>query len=252
MDLRQLRRDRAARRGTISFVYERAFEDISGRLEEVNRRFESALLIGTAEPTWPRQLHRHAQRVTAIEPAAVLAEAAGAIHIREEEADFPPASFDLCVAAGTLDTVGDLPRMLMRIRSWLRPDSFLIGAIPGGDTLPQLRSAMRAADAVIGDASPHVHPRIEPAALGHLLTAAGFAMPVVDVDRVRVAYRTLPKLVDDLRGMGVTNLLHARGAPLNRAAFAAAANHFRANGEGGRTFETLELLHFAAWTPNHG
>lgn len=252
MDVRELRRDRAARLGTILFAYERAFDDISERLEEVNRRFESALLVGTPDPSWPDKLGRRAGRVTAIEPGAVLAKAAGALHVREEDAEFPPAHFDLCVAVGTLDTVGDLPGMLMRIRSWLRPDSLLIGAIPGGDTLPQLRAAIRAADGVLGGASPHVHPRIEASALGHLLTAAGFAMPVVDVDRMPVAYPTLSRLVADLRGMAVTNVLRARARPLNRSAFAAAENHFKGCGDGGRTVETFEILHFAAWTPKSG
>ena len=46
-----------------------------------------------------------------------------------------------------------------------------IGAISGGDTLPLLRAAMRAADTPAGAASPHVHPRIEAAALAPLLAA---------------------------------------------------------------------------------
>jgi hypothetical protein len=108
---------------------------------------------------------------------------------------------------------------------------------------------MRAADSVVGGASPHVHPRIEPAALAHLLGAAGFAMPVVDVDRVRIAYENLGQLVADLRGMGATNVLAKRPrAPIGRAALAAAQRDF-ADVSGGRTIETFELLHFAGWTP---
>jgi hypothetical protein len=80
----------------------------------------------------------------------------------------------------------------------------------GADTLPELRSAMRAADQVTGEATAHVHPRIEAAALAPLLSAAGFAEPVVDIDRVRVAYASLNRLVADLRGMGTTNVLAAR------------------------------------------
>ena len=67
----------------------------------------------------------------------------------------------------------------------------LIGAVPGGDTLPALRAAMRAADERMGAATAHVHPRIEPAGLTSLLTSAGFSMPVVDVDRVQVTYKSL-------------------------------------------------------------
>lgn len=233
--LRAVRRDRALRQGPVLFVYERAFDDIAERLSEVSRRFASALIIGAPDPSWPRKLQRFAERVEAIDPGADA-----------------PGAFDLCIAIGALDTINDLPGALRRIAACLNPDSLLLGVIPGGDTLPQLRAGMRAGDIATGAASPHVHPRVEASALGHLLSAAGFVMPVVDVDRVAVAYPSLSQLVADLRGMAATNMLHARPRSLSRAGWAAADAHFRAAGNDGRTVETFELLHFAAWTPDHG
>ncbi|HEX6073052.1 MAG TPA: SAM-dependent methyltransferase, partial [Sphingomicrobium sp.] len=162
----------------------------------------------------------------------------------------PDVAYDLVVAIGTLDTVNDLPLALRSIRLAMRPDSLFIGALSGGDTLPQLRQAMRAADQVTGGASPHVHPRIEASALAHLLSGAGFAMPVVDVDRVQVSYATLDRLVSDLRRMGATNVLAGRPRrPLSRDAREAALEAFARAGDGLRTTETYEILHFAAWAP---
>ena len=160
-----------------------------------------------------------------------------------------PGAYDLCVAIGTLDTVNDLPQALARIRLTLGPSGFLLGAVAGGDTLPQLRGAMRAADQVRGPAVPHVHPRIEAAALAPLLSAAGFTMPVVDVDRVQVSYESLTRLIDDLRGMGATNILSARSRrPLAKAERNAAIHAFASAQQNGRTTETFEILHFGAWT----
>lgn len=154
------------------------------------------------------------------------------------------------MAVGTLDTVNDLPRALRSLRSALVEDSALIGAIAGGDSLPQLRRAMHAADRLSGSATPHVHPRIEPATLGPLLSACNFVMPVVDVDRARVSYPSLGKLVGDLRRMGTTNiLLHRSRNFLSRQAWAAAEAAFQSAGDGSRTVEVFEILHFAAWTP---
>ena len=52
-------------------------------------------------------------------------------------------------------------------------------------------------------------------------------MPVVDVDRVSVAYPDFDKLVDDLRRMAATNILSARSRrPLGRAARDAAREEF--------------------------
>ena len=185
-----------------------------------------------------------------IEPGPLFADAAKGRSGDEDRIDLPVAAYDLCLAIGTLDTVPELPEALIAIRRALRPDALFIGAVSGGETLPMLRAAMRAADSASPAASPHVHPRIEASALAPLLSSAGFAMPVVDVDRVSVAYPAFDKLIDDLRGMAATNILSARSRrPLSRPARDAARNEFARRGDGAVTRETFEILHFAAWAP---
>lgn len=248
MPLRAMRRDRAARSGPVLFLFERAFSDMLERLGDISRTIDTALLLGVPDARWPQRLGAIANHVVAADPGALFAEAVGGVQAIEDALDVEPASLDLVVATGTLDTVNDLPQALLRLRFALKPDSLLIGAVSGGNTLPRLRQAMRAADAVEGAASAHVHPRIEPTALAQLLSAAGFAMPVVDIDRVQVSYPSLRRLVADLRGMAATNLLSSRSrAPLSRGALRAAEEAFH-NGDG-PTVETFEILHFAAWTP---
>jgi len=249
MDLRRMRRDRASRTGPALFLHQRAFDEILERLEGINRSFGSALLVGAPDPQWPLRLSELVDAVTVLDPGGSFARAAGGSQAVEDSLDLEPGSFDLIVAIGTLDTVNDLPAALLRLRFLLKPDSLLIGAISGGSTLPRLRQAMRAADAVAGAASPHVHPRIEPAAFAQLLGSAGLAMPVVDVDRVPVAYRDFVRLVADLRAMGATNILKSRSRqPLTRAALVSAERDFQ-SGPDDRTVEIFELLHFAAWSP---
>src|SRR5262249_26269187 len=144
-----------------------------------------------------------------------------------EDAWLPPeGAYDLVLALGTLDTTNDLPLALRLVRYAMRADALFVGALSGGDTLPQLRSAMRAADAISGAAAPHVHPRVEASALAPLLTEAGFVHPVVDVDRAAVSYRSLERLVADLRGMGATNILSARPRFVGRVAREAAIRSF--------------------------
>ena len=250
MDLRARRRDRAFRTGPALFLHDRAFADVLERISIVQRRFSSALLIGCPDPGWRERLGEYADAVQVADPGPSFAEAAGGTDVIEDAMSLPGERFDLCVAMGTLDTVNDLPGALRIIRSALCPDALLIGAISGGDTLPRLRSALRAADEAVGVSAPHVHPRIEPAALGMLLTSAALVMPVVDIDRVRVSYEGLLDLVRDLRAMGATNILSARPkAPLLRGALAAAQAKFGEAADAGRTVETFELLHFAAWAP---
>ncbi len=245
LELRARRRDRAFRSGARSFLHERAFDDVCERLSFIRRRFRSALLLGCPDQAWPARLAALADRVDTMDPGPLFAAAAGGSCAVEDQLSLAPGSYDLCVTIGCLDTVNDLPGALLRLRFGLTDDALLIGAVAGGDSLPSLRLAMRAADAVAGVAAAHVHPRLEPAALAGLLSAAGFAMPVVDVDRVALAYSSLDNLVDDLRRMAATNVLVARSRrPLLRAALAAARETFST-----ADCERLELLHFAGWTP---
>ena len=252
MKLRAMRRDRAARMSAELFLYERTFTDCLERLALVQRRFERALLMGCPDPQWRGRLRDFAESVEVRDPAPLFAAAAGGEAIVEDHWEPEAGGYDLVLALGTLDSVNDLPLALRLIRHSAGADALFIGALSGGDTLPQLRSAMRAADVIAGGASPHVHPRVEAAALAPLLASAGFIMPVVDVDRVEVTYPSFDRLVADLRAMGVTNVLTARSTPLSRLGAEAARQAFAAAGEGGRTRETIEILHFAAWVPPKG
>ena len=249
MRLRSLRRDRAERKGVELFLYERAFEDCLDRIAIQERRFERALLIGCPGREWPDRMVAVANALEVRDPGPSFAASSGGQVIIEDGWEPRQATYDLVLSIGTLDTVNDLRLALRLVRHAMLEDGLFIGAVAGGDTLPRLRAAMRAADSVSGTAAPHVHPRIEAAALAPLLGEAGFTDAVVDIDRVPVSYRSFDRLVGDLRQMAATNILSARPHFLGRAARAAAAEAFAAAGDGERTLETFEILHFAGWTP---
>ena len=252
MEVRAQRRDRAARTGPELFLHQRVFDDCLERLALVQRRFDRALLIGCPDPAWPTRLTAHAEKVDVTDPGPLFAGRANGEVIIEDGWEPAAATYDLVLAIGTLDTVNALPLALRLIHHAMQPDGLFLGAMSGGATLPRLRAAMRAADGVTGAAAPHVHPRIEAAALAPLLEDAGFVRPVVDVERVSVSYRTFDKLIADLRNMAATNVLHSRPRFLGRAAMQAAKQAFESDRDGGRTAETFEILHFAAWAPAHG
>jgi hypothetical protein len=247
-ELRAMRRDRAARGGVEPFLLERTFADCLDRIALVQRSFARSLLIGCPDPSWPARLRDLSAEVDVADPGPLFAQACGGQAILEDAWQPPASRYDLVVAIGTLDTVNGLPLAQRILFEAMSGEALLIGGISGGETLPNLRNAMRAADGAMGAASAHVHPRIEAAALAPLLSAAGFAMPVVDVDRVEVRYPSLDRLVNDLRAMGATNILAQRSRePLSRSAWRAARHAFGQAGTDARTAETFEILHFAAW-----
>jgi NADH dehydrogenase [ubiquinone] 1 alpha subcomplex assembly factor 5 len=247
-DLRALRRDRAARLGPELFLFDRVLEDCLERIAAIPRTFDRALLIGCPDPGAVRRLRAVAVSVDVLDPGALVSAAAGGRQVVEDSWEPESGRYDLVLAIGTLDTVNDLPRALLAIRLALGADGLLVGAFSGGETLPKLRFAMRAADQVAGGAVPHIHPRIEPSALAGLLSAAGFERPVVDIDRVAVSYVSLDRLVADLRRMAATNVLSGRSRQaLSRSERDAARSAFVAAGDGKRTVETFEILHLAGW-----
>ncbi|HEX8309475.1 MAG TPA: methyltransferase domain-containing protein [Allosphingosinicella sp.] len=249
--LRRLRRDRAARRfAEADYLHRLAADDLIERLDFVKRDFRRALDLGCAGGYLTRRLRERGLEVTAFDAGSAFARCAGGVQGDEDRLPFADGAFDLVVSVGALDGVNDLPGALILTRRALRPDGLFLGAFAGAGSLARLRRAMLAADLVYDGAAPRIHPQIDVRAAGDLLTRAGFALPVVDVQPVDVRYRSLMDLVRDLRAMGSTNILAARSRrPLGRRALAAAIADFDP-AAGDKTTERFEIVHLLGWSPS--
>ena len=251
--LRRLRRDRAAARGAgADYLLRRAADELVERLALVRRPFADALDLGCGGGYLTAALRARGLGVVAADPGAAFALRAGGVQCDEDRLPFADAAFDLVVSVGTLDSVNDLPGALALIRRTLRPGGLFLAAFAAAGSLPRLRSAMRAAEeAEGGEASAHIHPQIDVRAAGDLLSRAGFALPVADVEAVTVRFSSLLQLVDDLRGMAAANILRARGGrPFGRAGLAAAIADFTAHAdEDGKTAERFEIVYLSGWAP---
>lgn len=245
--LRALCRDRAARVGPELFLLDRAFDDCLDRLADIARPFANALLVGCPSPQWPARLASVAQQVDVADPGQLFAARAGGVQAEEDRHDFGIEHYDLCLAIGTLDTVNELPFALHLLHRALKPGGLFIGAIAGGDSLSTLRAVLIEAERSAGRIVARTHPRIAPASLAQLLAAAGFSMPVVDIDRVKLRYRDLHSLVRDLRAMGATSQLAEPRPYLSRDVVKRANEEFKAFAKDGRTDEFVEILHFLGW-----
>ncbi len=162
--------------------------------------------------------------------------------------------FDLAVSLLAMQTVNDLPGALAQIRRALKPDGLLMAALLGGDSLTELRQSFTIAESeILGGAAPRVAPFVEVRALGALAQRAGFALPVVDLDRVTVRYSDIFGLIRDLRAFGGTNALKARSLkPLRRDVLfrAAAVYAERFADRDGRLRATFDVLWLNAWAPH--
>lgn len=136
----------------------------------------------------------------------------------------------------------------------LPPDRPVLGALWGGESLRELRTALALAeDAVRGGAAPHVGPAMAAADAAALLPAAGLAHAAVAGEDVRVDYPAMGALLRDLQLMGESSAVSARTYSLRRAVLARAAleyaQRFPSDTRPGCVRATFHLLTFIAWTP---
>ncbi|MEM7650658.1 MAG: methyltransferase domain-containing protein [Pseudomonadota bacterium] len=170
-----------------------------------------------------------------------------------EALNLEPESLELVTSTLNLHVINDLPGVLAQIKRALKPDGLFIAAMFGGETLHELReSLMQAELAVKGGASPRVFPFADKQQMGALLQRAGFALPVVDSDIVRVSYENIFKLMHDLRGMGESNVIAERsktnpGKALFMNAAAHYADHF--SDDDGRIQTSFEIIYLIGWAP---
>lgn len=239
---RRLRRDRAAPTWSDhDFLRQVMLEGIGERLDAVKREFVDVLDLGCADAGFGLP----GAAITRIDAGAAFAQAAGALQADEDRAVLAPASFDLVVSAGVLDSVNDVPGALTLARRALRPDGLFLAAFLGGGSLPTLRASLREAD----PGTARAHPQIDVRSAGDLLVRAGFALPVADVESVPVRYGSLFGLFTDLRGMAATNLLRER-RPLRRDTLAAIDAAFTARADpDGRVPERFEIIFLTGWAP---
>jgi NADH dehydrogenase [ubiquinone] 1 alpha subcomplex assembly factor 5 len=250
-------RERAARAGLADFLHVEIAARLVDRLDDVNRKFHRALDLGSHSGALARMLADRPgiEQLVAVEPAlGLLARApAGRIAADPELLPFRDASFDLVASNLALHWAGDLPGALIQLRRALKPDGLFLGAMLGGVSLAELRTALIEAElAEESGASPRVSPVAELADVAGLLQRAGFAMPVADADTITVTYPDMLAVMRDLRAMGETNALNARRrSGLRRGTLARAAMIYgeRFALPDGRVPATFEILFLSGWAP---
>src|SRR5579883_330453 len=229
----RVHRARAARAPQLAdFLVAESAERLLDRLDDVLRRFPLALDLGCRDGVLARLLRGRGGIETLIHADAAF----------EFARQAPPPR--LVAEAGAL----------LQLRRCLKPDGLLLAALFGGDTLVELRGALMEAElAEEGGASPRVSPVADVRDLGMLLQRAGFALPVVDSERVTVTYPDALALMRDLRAMGETNAVverrrgFTRRSTLARAAALYAERHGRPDGRIAARFEIITLT---AWAPH--
>ena len=259
-DRRLLRRRReraAAGLAGVDFLIREVARRLAERLLDVRRRFPLALELGchTGQLAAALGPHSPVERLVQADLAPAMARRAPGLRLvaDEELLPFGAARFDLVLSCFSLHWVNDLPGTLVQIGHALKPDGLFLAAFPGGATLPELREALLRAELELeGGAGLRVAPFADLRDAGGLLQRAGLAMPIADVETIRVTYDDPLRLLAELRAMGESAPLVARHRrPLRRATLLRACEIYREAfaDAAGRVPATFQILTLSGWKP---
>lgn len=166
-----------------------------------------------------------------------------------ERLPLPDGCIDLILSNFMLQW-SDADAVFAEFRRVLAPQGFLSFTTLGPDTLRELRTAWLAAEKGCAGSEVRVMPFFDMHDLGDALLRAGFAAPVLDVDRYTLTYTDVRRLAADLKAIGARNALTGRPkgltGPRRLAAMQAAYETFRIDG---RLPATFEVVFGQAWVP---
>ncbi|MBX9805885.1 MAG: methyltransferase domain-containing protein [Alphaproteobacteria bacterium] len=237
-----------------AFLKNRIGQDLGNRLKLIRRTFPVVVDLGG-----------HTGQLASILPNALIStdlSEAMVCHspsplkvvLDEEALPFAKHAIDLIISALSLHWVNDFPGFLAQAFHCLKPDGLFLVSLFGGETLIELRDCFYSAELELhGGVSPRLSPMISVKEAGALLQRAGFALPVVDHDRIQVTYPHPLALLHDLRNMGETNILYQRSkAPLSRRLLMRMVELYqeRYGVADGRVKATFDVVTLTGWVPH--
>tara|TARA_B100001989_G_scaffold196212_1_gene144818 strand:+ start:201 stop:1094 length:894 start_codon:yes stop_codon:yes gene_type:complete len=238
-----------------NFLFDLAAKEISERLMDVNRHFANTLQIGSRGVMTPDHPQIDDLVTMDITPKPITA-APPYIQGDEELLPIKSQSLDLALSILNLHSVNDLPGALIQIRNVLKPDGLFMACLFGGETLHEFRQSLTHSEIEIhGGVSPRIFPFADKMQIGSLLQRAGFALPVIDSDIIKVSYNSMFDLIKDIRGMGEGNIISKRNKSYaGKSLFLEAAKYYQENfpapDNKNKIEASFEIIYMAGWAPH--
>lgn len=241
-------------------LQERVRNELLGRLEELKVTPRAVLDLGAGTGHATRALKRRYRDALVvasdIAPGMLAHAKAQSRWLRRFERvrgdayalPFRDNAFDLVFSSLMLQWCDDLDAVFAEISRVLAPGGLLLFSTFGPGTLAELREAWAASDAHFDRSANHVNHFFDPHALGSALMHAGFAEPVLDVDRIVIGYPDVFALMRELKAIGAHNVTQGRSRGLTgRQRLSAMSAAYESQRREGSLPATYEVIHATSW-----
>ncbi len=236
------------------FVFEHTGAELAERFEMLALKPQRLLCVGwdpklvdAALKRWPET---HLVVVESNRQLAARARSAAARWLRKPRfdvfeapmagAELPSAHFDFAVANLTLARSATPDGALSTLAECLQPGAGLLFAMPGPDTLKELRSAWSHDDFAHVAVFPDMHD------LGSALSRHGFTESVLNAETLTVQYEQVSRLWQDITHQGARNCEPGRRKTLTgKDRFREMRS--RLEGADGKFTVTVELVYVQCW-----
>ncbi|BAO44963.1 malonyl-ACP O-methyltransferase BioC [Thiolapillus brandeum] len=154
-------------------------------------------------------------------------------------------SIDLLISNLAFQWAADPVQLYRECLRVLSPGGLLMFTTFGPDTLKELRMAWAEVDQ-----TPHVSPFMDMHDLGDILVDAGYAAPVMDVERMVLTYASVDDLMRDLKQIGASNAASGRMRGLTgRGRMQAMRKAYESWRSEGLLPASYEVVYGHAWAP---
>ncbi|KIK98313.1 hypothetical protein PAXRUDRAFT_824008 [Paxillus rubicundulus Ve08.2h10] len=258
-------RDSGERSKIVDYVRDEVADRMMERLLDIKRKFDTIVELGSGSGHFSKLLELDKTSKALMIDSSKKAlnrdpDEEFEVEVERVQADeeklletLPRNSQEAIVSCLSLHWINDLPGVLVQIKEALRPDGLFLGAMFGGDTLFELRTALQLAETDReGGISPHVSPMTDTKDISNLLGRAGFTLLTVDTDDVRIGYPSMWELIEDLRDMGEGNAIVGRRPFMHRDTLAAASAIYKElyGNEDGSISATFQIIYMIGWKPS--
>lgn len=152
-------------------------------------------------------------------------------------------SVDMVWSNLAIQWCNDIDLTFRELHRTLRPDGLLMFSTFGPDTLMELRAASSN-----DETHSHVNRFFDMHDIGDALVRAGFADPVMDVERFTLTYDDVLSLMRDLKIIGAHNSMEGRRRGLEGKSFLRQlAENYERFRQDGRLPATYEVVYGHAW-----